>query len=452
MTLYEPMVGGRNFYANVDNDSGTENGLSHETGYKNIVTAMNGATFGDILWVHAGLTFQGTDEPAYSAVGGNGFVRNLNIVHNAGDGRGGTMGFKCIGYANGTTLETAYGKDRPLFLHRVTNGSGWIHPTGSDLKNMRLKGWHYSSSTSSAGVLTASQCNIENVQVIGEDLWTGSATGQKGYTVAISGQSLITDCEFIETLSNSNFNTRATGYEGPFSIYETRCKNTIFKIDGDGPWLAFATKRHSYGGGLRLDDCIFIGNGNQVGVTNLNGQAGGGTFTTQSMQSGMNWCDRCIFYNMSVGFKLLIPNTSNTDANGWQGKKGFGFKLNNCIFHSCGTGVLQSSYADPTGFDTAKGAFSMDGIHMVKNCAFYAMTSAQTSGDMTVEDSISLTEDPFIDVANGDFRLNTAEGGGALLHARDIGTGTSDFTNASHSKNLKYEHLNNPVKETTRSI
>ena len=92
----------------------------------------------------------------------------------------------------------------------------------------------------------------------------------------------------------------------------------------------------------------------------------------------------------------------------------------------------------------------MTGHNIVDSPAFYNMTSAQTSGDMTVLNPTTCTEDPFVDAANGDFRLNNKAGGGALLKQRDFPA--NGFSSVSKSPRRHYERGNTPVREITRSV
>ena len=60
---------------------------------------------------------------------------------------------------------------------------------------------------------------------------------------------------------------------------------------------------------------------------------------------------------------------------------------------------------------------------LTKN-AFYGNTTAETFGSSTVN-NITLTADPFVDAANGDFSLNSDAGGGAVLRAETMVMGST---------------------------
>ncbi len=58
---------------------------------------------------------------------------------------------------------------------------------------------------------------------------------------------------------------------------------------------------------------------------------------------------------------------------------------------------------------------------VVSNNAIGAVTTPYDLGDTPICDAVTLTADPFRDKANGDFRLNSAAGGGALCRGAGIG-------------------------------
>ena len=452
--FYEPRATTTNFYVNVDNDSGTENGLSHATGYKDLQTGLDGATYGQILWVHQGATFAGTDIAAYTAgPGSNTRLDNSNLDHDSpGVFAGVTQGFAMIGYANGTTLETCYGKDRPLFRADNGNGGSCTLPSASYCMNMRFTGKRYGANNNTSPVLQVESGYIENVEVFADDDFRGT-TGSydRGVVVSMTNKAVAKNCEFIDNLSQSNFSsfTRDAGYEGPFNFNEATLENCVIRIKGDAQWAAFNRTRVAHGDAVIYTNCVFIGNGNQVGVNGLAGQDGGQSFTTNSMPMGhQHMLDRCVLYNMNTGYRFYAPSTcGNRDTEGeWTDFNGRGYLLRNCIIHTCQTGVLQSSYSDPGSWSS--GTFSMKSVNVVDSCAFFNITSDQTSGDMCLMNPITLSEDPFVDAANGDFRLNNKAGGGALLKDRNHPAKES----FDASKVRPFTQYQESPSETTRSF
>lgn len=67
------------------------------------------------------------------------------------------------------------------------------------------------------------------------------------------------------------------------------------------------------------------------------------------------------------------------------------------------------------GYAAASAASSQS--KQIVNCAHYNNAGGNVFYSAVQEGTIALTADPFVDAANGDFRLNTAAGGGALLRA-----------------------------------
>jgi hypothetical protein len=63
-------------------------------------------------------------------------------------------------------------------------------------------------------------------------------------------------------------------------------------------------------------------------------------------------------------------------------------------------------------------------LAQINNCAFRSNTSGQTNtiGGAVVTGTVTLTADPFVDAANGDFDLNSTAGGGAACKAAGRGT------------------------------
>lgn len=79
---------------------------------------------------------------------------------------------------------------------------------------------------------------------------------------------------------------------------------------------------------------------------------------------------------------------------------------------------------------------STSGFCFASNCAFYNNTSGQTNGTVAdrITGSITLTGDPFVDAANGDFDLNNTSGAGAAC--RGAGRGAFTQTAASYTGTL----------------
>lgn len=131
--------------------------------------------------------------------------------------------------------------------------------------------------------------------------------------------------------------------------------------------------------------------------------------------------DRCIFSNNGTFGYALTRNTSNTA----------GALLTDCVFYNNTTAAYRhagtSGSMGPTalincifygiGANTNisfTAANRTDGI-MIRNCAFGGSGAFSNQNCPTGEDAVILSADPFTNAAAGDFSLNTAAGGGALL-------------------------------------
>lgn len=146
---------------------------------------------------------------------------------------------------------------------------------------------------------------------------------------------------------------------------------------------------HLYG--CFIHDCGSHGVRSFWGQPNLFGcllysNAGYGLYGTNR---GVNVANDCVFYNNTSG-------GIETDTN-------IPKSINNNIFVSNGGyGVVLANMSQFYKFSD--------------NNAFYNNTSGEVSGG-TLSNSITLTADPFVDAANGDFNINNAAGGGAVLRS-----------------------------------
>jgi len=155
-------------------------------------------------------------------------------------------------------------------------------------------------------------------------------------------------------------------------------------------------------GGCNVEGCLFLSNG------------------SDAMQTGQNSCTvaNSIFAN-NAGDGIAISN----------GSGGFFYKISNNIFYNnsdAGIGYIASNAIDPISqvVDNifVNNNYGVDRINDVPEIydynAFYSNTTANYS-DSTFAgaNDITLTADPFVDAANGDFNLNNAAGGGAVLRS-----------------------------------
>ena len=111
-------------------------------------------------------------------------------------------------------------------------------------------------------------------------------------------------------------------------------------------------------------------------------------------------------------------------------------------------------YSLVDGIKNSQGASTVNfGLIAISN-AFGAITSAQTTNIASVNDSITLTESPFVDTTN--YELNNAPGGGALLKGK-LGQGSRfDPSKLSTDPQIDFPThggiIPNPVGEVSRSF
>lgn len=92
---------------------------------------------------------------------------------------------------------------------------------------------------------------------------------------------------------------------------------------------------------------------------------------------------------------------------------------------SAGSGFVLSSesvFLNCLSTNNSAYGFSVSGSGVMKNCGSYNNTSGRVQSAVIYDvDGITLTADPYVNLAGEDFRPNTTAGGGALLRAAGIG-------------------------------
>lgn len=195
------------------------------------------------------------------------------------------------------------------------------------------------------------------------------------------GGSVISDCEAYSCQRDDAQNFG--GFQGTASGKFIRCVsyNHVAGTDSIGFCLSSNDDRV-----ISLESCISLGNGG-------NGFQANGTDGSIHMK-------KCISYgNAEIG--IHFDNTTLTTSL---------LIVEDTITYGNDFGITNDS-AMRTG-------------PIVRNCAFGDNTSGDTSNVPVsfIINKLTLTADPFVDGPNGDFRLNTTSGGGALLRAAGIGT------------------------------
>ncbi len=200
--------------------------------------------------------------------------------------------------------------------------------------------------------------------------------------------------QWIENVHVSNFwtNFRCS------SLGNYNFTNCSFKDANDrGLWSDTPTN-------LSITSCVFDGNAKGVEIDTgtvalhecliINNTADGADFNSASVTAISN-----VFYN-NTNSGMRVTGSSFPD--------GRSLGLRNNIFDSNGAYGVNV---------TATGGF-----FRCHHNAFRNNTSGETSG-ITSVDGTTLTADPFVDAANGDFNLNATNGGGGTLRSTNYTLG-----------------------------
>ncbi len=228
---------------------------------------------------------------------------------------------------------------------------------------------------------------------------------------AVTGAAYFHHRHYIINGNRANFtNVQGLNTNGQSTVFNVKvmsCTGVCIAFSGTVTVIGYeqtdctAAAAHS-ANHIRWFDCYFHDNTTDAVLLNSNGSgmfsncvfdtnAGHGiSFTTTGQFINI---DGCVFYN-HTGTKSGISMTIAPSQ----------MFISNCIF------VSNSAYGVSAGATNYRGAF-------LKNCAFFNNTSGATNNILAAqqEGQITLTADPFVDAANGDFRLNMNAGGGALL-------------------------------------
>jgi len=240
----------------------------------------------------------------------------------------------------------------------------------------------------------------------------------------------------------------------PWYNFNVHFYNIIFKnAEGYDPTYALFNLRTD--SGFYFNNCIFDGI-----------QVIGGNYTsavdsvfknrpssaTGIYIDGLYILHNCFFYNCHGNLVKIRPGgvvsycIFNCPGSGWMlylsgSIRSIGTLIHNCVFYGSGSNsrtgievfnsynlIMQSIVISNCIFNNLgnKGINNSDQyVINIRNNAFYNNTSGNYNvtpyGYYIEASNVNLTASPFIDAANGDFRLNNLPGGGALCRAAGIG-------------------------------
>lgn len=162
-----------------------------------------------------------------------------------------------------------------------------------------------------------------------------------------------------------------------------------------------------------------------------NGVFNGVAFSTKAVNCGVGfsgagsarcegcWADQCTtgFGGGYFGMRACLATNCTT------GFSYYNLNSSGCVAYACGTGFYSlrgGAFLDCLAVNSTGYGFRSDAYATVAGCYGYNNTSGNQTG--TFWGSIkALSGDPFVDAANGDFRLNDTAGAGAVLRRSGFG-------------------------------
>jgi len=234
-----------------------------------------------------------------------------------------------------------------------------------------------------------------------------------------------------------------------FQVYQTnyiRFENCTFRSEqGASGSSIFADLLNSTHIGI-FNNCLF--DGNNLSTYGFTRNGGTNAYSAQTLIN-------CTFKNINGAAIFLDETRGNTirnciirdcvDGVDFQPVSYSQQSISGCVFYNLsGSGikfnrsdnVLCSNFTNNIFHTISGNAFnavadysSGQGMSVIEHNAFYDITGSNYSNLNAGSNDITLTADPFVDAANGDFNLNADSGGGATLRASNyaINTDTSVY-------------------------
>ncbi len=234
----------------------------------------------------------------------------------------------------------------------------------------------------------------------------------------VPGRGYVLGIEFDGNLGAGN-----RGLSGNVVISDSALLCIAQDCPGDGFFKVRAIGCLADNSNFNFNDCD--GSSHCKGINGVNG------FSNMSISNYKCWADG----NSLNGFQGGTGGFFNVSSN--NGGAGFdrGDHFNSIAYGNTGDGFSIGDSNEIKLIDCisyGNGAFGIDGIggSFIVNPALGNNTSGDINGvQWAVINPITLTADPFVNAASGDFNLNNTAGGGALL--RDTGV-ESPFVNDTH--------------------
>lgn len=210
--------------------------------------------------------------------------------------------------------------------------------------------------------------------------------------------------------------------------------------------------------GTAVDGFVSYGVYRQCRVVNIGGSSSRGFSDGQAIDcvaTGSGTSSGRIGFNNLIAFRCVASNTSASNFTGFAGITGrpvsycvailcsVGFNsgagnscsMFNCTAVSCTTGFTLGSPTQAIENCLAASCttgFSTNTLLAMFNCAGYNNTTNVSGSPRINAGFVSLTADPFVNSAGGDYSLNTAVGGGAACRSVGVGTFTGLSSTTSY--------------------
>jgi hypothetical protein len=263
---------------------------------------------------------------------------------------------------SGRMAPRVYGDTGNVELSWNSNYTGFGIRRITILENLRLSNTNTSMSVNTQAVsksASSSSVVLHNVVLDETNNWYRGL----GFVAGAAGDVMATNCDFSHCVDYG------CSYGGTHRFYN--CKFT-----NNGSHGVYEASE------IHFNSCIFSDNG------------GYGFYWVGNPGYGPSF-NNCIFYNNTLGGLYDRSTYSPVDS-----------LVCGCIFHSNGGYAIDRYTSDEASKLT---------IH--KNNAFYNSTTANYRPSAIDRGGITLSADPFVDVANADYRINKTIGGGAVLRS-----------------------------------
>jgi hypothetical protein len=316
------------------------------------------------------------------------------------------------GYVGGKRATFDNADSRQAFA----DSNGWVFETETDqsltsqINGPPLSGTHEFRGSANGAICIFSNLKFDN----------SSATKTVAYALEMRRSFACFGCTFGDATNQINIGITRGG-DFPNGIVANcifqNCTSTTAAM-----YLGFSN-------GLKIDSCVFRNN------------AGSGLYTAQYPM----WVTNSVFHdNGNDGWTKSIPNARHgiAERNIFYNNTRDGLaNVSSQGFTALVSNVSNNLFISNGRYGWSLGA-SESNVPASRN-VFYNNASGDVSGNTALSygDNITLTADPFVDAANGDFNISDSAGGGATVN----GGGLHDGSSEANAWTLAEAHTNMSV-------